>query len=52
LVVALEEWVKRVPPFHITPGGEVLMHGGVVFGVDRLPLSWDGQGKGKEGLLF
>jgi cytochrome P450 len=52
LVVALEEWVKRVPPFRITPGGEVRMHGGVVFGVDRLPLTWDGQGKSKEGLLF
>jgi len=44
LVIAIEEWVNRVPPFNIKPGGDVRMHGGVVFGVDSLPLSWNGQG--------
>ena len=46
LVVALEEWMKRVPTFRVRPGAEVLMHGGVVFGVDSLPLAWPGQGDG------
>jgi cytochrome P450 len=44
LVIAIEEWVNRVPQFGIKPGAEVRMHGGVVFGVDQLPLSWSGQG--------
>jgi cytochrome P450 len=44
LVIAIEEWVNRVPPFAIKPGADVRMHGGVVFGVDHLPLSWNGQG--------
>lgn len=40
LVIALEEWTRRVPVFHIPEGGEVTMHGGVVFSVDKLPLAW------------
>jgi cytochrome P450 len=40
LVIAMTEWLKRVPPFHITPGRSPRMHGGIVFGVDHLPLSW------------
>ncbi len=44
LIIAIEEWLARVPPFEIKPTGDVKMHGGVVFGVDSLPLSWHGQG--------
>ncbi len=44
LVIALEEWMRLVPPFHIRENAEVLMHGGVVFGVGSLPLSWASQG--------
>src|SRR5262249_35019790 len=40
LVIAMSEWLQRVPPFHITPGRSPRMHGGIVFGVDHLPLSW------------
>jgi cytochrome P450 len=43
LVIAIEEWVNRVPPFEIKHGADVQMHGGVVFGVDSLPLTWSGQ---------
>jgi cytochrome P450 len=43
LVIAIEEWVNRVPSFEIKPGADVRMHGGVVFGVDQLPLTWSGQ---------
>lgn len=44
LVIAIEEWVNRVPHFEVKPGADVRMHGGVVFGVDSLPLTWSGQG--------
>lgn len=40
LVIAIEEWMRLVPPFRIAKDSEVLMHGGVVFGVDALPLEW------------
>ncbi|MDB5985173.1 MAG: Camphor 5-monooxygenase [Nevskia sp.] len=40
LVVAMEEWLKRMPPFRIKQGETPRMHGGIVFGVDYLPLSW------------
>jgi cytochrome P450 len=40
LQVALREWVQRIPPFRLDPKGEVRMHGGGVFGVDRLDLIW------------
>jgi len=39
-VVAYNEWLDRVPPFHIKPGTIPLMHGGAVFGVSKLELSW------------
>ncbi len=40
LIVALEEFLKRVPQFGIKPGDQPKMHGGIVFGVDYLPLAW------------
>jgi|KBSSwiStaDraftv2_1062776.scaffolds.fasta_scaffold431316_1 cytochrome P450 len=41
LRIALEEWLKRVPPFRIKPGERAVTHGIGVFGVERLPLVWD-----------
>jgi cytochrome P450 len=41
LVIAIQEWTKRIPEFRIKPNAVVKMHGGVVFGVDTLPLVWD-----------
>jgi len=41
LRIALEEWLKRVPPFRIKPGERAITHGIGVFGVERLPLVWD-----------
>jgi cytochrome P450 len=40
LRIALEEWTSRLPLFHIHPGSKPLLHGGSVFGVDRLELAW------------
>ena len=40
LVVALEEFLRRVPEFRCKPGDPPVMHGGIVFGVDRLQLAW------------
>ena len=40
LVLAMDEWLKRVPEFRVKAGEAPLMHGGIVFGVDYLPLSW------------
>lgn len=40
LVLAIEEWLKRVPQFGVKAGERPVMHGGIVFGVDHLPLTW------------
>lgn len=40
LVIALEEWMKRVPEFRIAESDAPTMHGGVVFSLDHLPLAW------------
>lgn len=39
--VAFEEWFERMPPFRLKAGSEPVVHGGGVFGVDRLELEWD-----------
>jgi len=41
LRIALEAWLKRVPPFRIRPGEKPLTHGLNQFGVSYLPLVWD-----------
>ena len=41
LRVALEEWHRFIPSYSLTPGVEVTEHGGGLFGIDRLELSWD-----------
>jgi len=40
LRIAVEEWLKRVPPFRIKPGERAVTHGVGVFGVEKLPLVW------------
>lgn len=42
LVIAMEEFFARVPPFRIKPGTIPMTHGGYVFGVDDLVLDWEG----------
>ena len=41
LRVALEEWHRFIPSYRLTPGVEVTEHGGGLFGIDRLELSWE-----------
>jgi len=40
LIVAIEEWLRRVPPFQIKAGAAPILHGGMVFGVENLNLEW------------
>lgn len=40
LKIAMTEWLRRAPPFHLTPGKTPVFHAGTAFGVDYLPLSW------------
>jgi len=39
LTIALEEILRAMPDFHITPGHDVLSHVGEIRGVDELPLT-------------
>ncbi len=36
--VAVEEWLARIPEFHLDPGGEVMWAGGQVRGPRRVPV--------------
>ncbi|MBJ7336524.1 cytochrome P450 [Mycolicibacterium sp.] len=38
MVLVLEEWHKRIPGYELA--GDAIEHGGQVFGVDVLPLTW------------
>jgi hypothetical protein len=38
MVVVLEEWHKRIPDYELA--GQAIEHGGQVFGVDSLNLTW------------
>jgi len=40
LRVALDVWHQRIPDYRLTPGVDVIEHGGM-YGLDRLELSWD-----------
>jgi len=42
LRVAIEAWHARIPDYHLTPGVDVVEHGGM-YGIDRLELSWGRQ---------
>jgi cytochrome P450 len=41
LRVALEEWHRAIPDYRLTEGVEVTEHGGGLYAIDRLELSWD-----------
>jgi cytochrome P450 len=40
IIIAMEEWMRRVPTFRIQPGAEIHALGGGVIGLDTLPLYW------------
>ena len=40
LRIALEEWHRLIPDYHLTDGVAVTEHGGGLYGIDRLELSW------------
>jgi cytochrome P450 len=40
IVIALEEWMRRVPTFAIREGATITAAGGGVMGIDTLPLVW------------
>jgi cytochrome P450 len=40
LNVAMEEWHKRIPAYHVDPATPIREHGGQI-GLDNLPLRWD-----------
>jgi cytochrome P450 len=41
LRVMYEEWLTRIPAFRPDPDRQPMMHGGMVMGVESLPLVWD-----------
>lgn len=41
LRIALEEWHRRIPDYRLTDGVEVTEHGGGLYGIDALHLTWD-----------
>jgi cytochrome P450 len=40
LRVALQEFHQRIPSYHVAGGRDPVVHGGGVFGIDRLGLEW------------
>jgi cytochrome P450 len=40
LVIAMEEWLQRVPPFRVKDGVDVPVKPGGLLGVESLPLVW------------
>ncbi len=44
LVIAMEEWLARIPPFHVADGTAPLTYGGHVFGIEDLTLAWGSEG--------
>lgn len=39
--ITLEEWFRRIPDFEVKPGSTIRFRGGLVGGVNALPLSWE-----------
>jgi cytochrome P450 len=40
IIVGIEEWLRVIPPFRVKPGAVIAAHGGGVFSLDSLPLTW------------
>jgi cytochrome P450 len=41
LAVAIEQWLKRIPPFRLAPGAQLTAKGAGVVALQSLPLVWD-----------
>ena len=41
LAIALEEWHRRIPDYHIVDPDRIVTKGGGVVGIQRLELAWD-----------
>jgi cytochrome P450 len=41
VIIGLEEWLRRMPPFRVKEGTQPIAHGGTVFGIEKLFLAWD-----------
>ena len=41
VMIALQEWLRRIPDFAIAPGAKLRGHLGPTLGFSRLPLVWD-----------
>ena len=46
MVIALEEWHRRIPSYWLDPARPAEEHGGGVYGLDSLPLVWGAPGAG------
>jgi cytochrome P450 len=40
VIIGVEEWLRRMPPFRIKEGTVPVAHGGTVFGIEKLFLAW------------
>lgn len=40
ILIAHEEWVRRIPPYRMKPDARLSIHGGGAIGLDTLPLLW------------
>jgi len=40
VIVTLEEWLKRIPAFHLSPGATPIFHSGIIAAVENVPLEW------------
>ena len=45
IVIALEEWLRRIPDFRIREGTAPVTYGGHVFGIENLILDWSATGE-------
>lgn len=39
-IVTLQEWLTRIPEFHVTPGAEPTFRSGIIAAVDNVSLAW------------
>jgi cytochrome P450 len=40
LVVAMQEWMSRVPPFHVVDEDQIELRAAAVFGLDNVTFGW------------
>jgi cytochrome P450 len=41
VIVTLQEWLKRIPRFHLAPEAKPVFHSGIIGTVENVPLVWD-----------